>query len=153
MKKSQRHEMILNIIENNEIDTQETLQEYLLKSGVEVTQATISRDIKELSLIKSLGADGYKYTRAAKAVKSARHSSFALTAIFKDTVSSIDYALNTVVVKCYVGMAQAVCAKIDDEDFSEIVGTIAGDDTIFILTRSEKDAANLVAELKQIAEK
>lgn len=145
--------MILNVIENNEIDTQETLLEYLSNAGVQVTQATISRDIKEMGLIKTLGENGYKYTAAMHQKGVARHSSAALTTLFRDAVCGIDYALNTVVVKCYVGMAQAVCARLDYEMFPEIVGTIAGDDTIFVLARTEKDAVNLASEFKRIAEK
>ncbi len=150
--KTKRQIKILEIIENNDIDTQETLQLELQNSGFDVTQATVSRDIKELKLIKTLSNSGsYKYAVPANLKEKSPLSS--LISLLRESVASIDYAINTVVIKCHTGMAMAVCAKIDNADFSNIVGTIAGDDTIFVLMKSEEDSVNLVKNLNNLINK
>ncbi len=114
--------------------------------GFEVTQATISRDIKELRLVKDLSPDGrYVYSTGKKSIENVNHRAGG---IFNETIISIDYALNTVVIKCFTGMANAVCAAIDSMDLDEIIGTIAGDDTIFILCRSEETASYFTNKLR-----
>ncbi len=134
--KNKRHTKILEIIKQQNVETQEMLQELLLEYGFKVTQATVSRDIKELKLIKKLDENGvYKYVSPS--------DSSVKQNIFTDTVISVDYAVNTVVVKCHNGMAQAACAALDSMNYKNIVGTLAGDDTIFVLTRTEADAERL----------
>lgn len=141
--KTRRHNEIFKIIENFNVDRQETLQKYLQHSGFNVTQATVSRDIKELQLVKRLSEDGvYKYA-LPDTTKPKR-------GILADIVSTVDYAMNTVVVKCHTGMAQAACAEIDSMSFSEIIGTLAGDDTIFILLKNESEAINFVNKLRNM---
>ncbi len=134
--KNQRHELILEIINNQPVATQEVLIELLAERGVRTTQATLSRDIQQLSLVKQRDADGnYRYTFPAAAVEERN--------LFTEAVLSVDYAMNTIVVKCRAGMAQGTCAAIDSVNHEGVVGTIAGDDTIFILVRSEADAKKL----------
>jgi len=147
--KNKRHELILKLISENCISTQEELQSKLEEQGFKVTQATISRDINKLALLKTEDKDGkYRYCVPSIGKLSDRGSNFM--SIVTDGVVSADHAMNTVAVKCHTGMAQAVCAKLDNADIDNVVGTIAGDDTIFILMRTERDAARLVKELKQM---
>ncbi|MBQ6569913.1 MAG: arginine repressor [Clostridia bacterium] len=146
--KNNRHAKILEIIKNNEIKTQEELLDHLKNAGFNVTQATISRDIKELRLVKVLSADGvYSYSVSNMQMTDMASKFYQL---FADSVVSVDWAQNIVVVKCYSGMAQAVCAALDSMKWSGIVGTLAGDDTMFIVSYSEQSAKNLVAEMKKI---
>ncbi|SHI55867.1 transcriptional regulator, ArgR family [Geosporobacter subterraneus DSM 17957] len=146
--KYSRHAKILEIIENNEIETQEELAEFLKRSGINVTQATVSRDIKELRLIKVLAKNGrYKYA-SMKQQESA--ISDRLVKIFKDSILSIDYAGNIIVLKTLSGAANAACAAIDALDVKELVGTIAGDDTIFILARDPEMVGELVERFKKL---
>ena len=147
-----RHSKILELIENNDIDTQDSLQKALQKAGFNVTQATVSRDIKELKLVKILSSSGdYKYSVLPN-IKNKNPLSLMIS-LFSESVIMIDYAVNTIVIKCNVGMAQAVCAKIDSANFQNIVGTLAGDDTIFVLMRSENDAIRLVENLNNLISK
>ena len=132
----------------NDIETQEQFQSMLLSSGYEVTQATISRDIKELRLVKELSSNGrYVYSTGQKNNDSITKRTGG---IFNESIIRIDYALNTVVIKCFTGMANAACATIDSMNLDEIVGTIAGDDTIFILCRSEETAKIFTSKLRNI---
>lgn len=140
--KYNRHAKILEIIDSNEIETQDELADKLRKMGMDVTQATISRDIKELRLVKVLTPEGrYRY--------SAIHSDSGnmndrLLVIVKEAFLSCDYANNILVIKTRPGMGQAVAAAIDALGWSDIVGTIAGDDTILIICRAEKIAEDLM---------
>ncbi|MDE5916636.1 MAG: arginine repressor [Oscillospiraceae bacterium] len=134
--KNKRHNKILDIIKLQNVETQEMLQELLQNYGFNVTQATVSRDIKELKLIKKLDENGvYKYVSPL--------DSKIKQNIFMDTVMGVDYAMNTIVVKCHTGMAQAACAALDSMNYDNIVGTLAGDDTIFVLMKTEADAERL----------
>ncbi len=143
--KKKRHEEILSIIDRYEIENQEMLQEELKKRGYNVTQATISRDINELRLEKVLSDNGINcYVRPAG--YGMRHTEN----IFQQSVISTDYAMNTVCLKCKPGLASAACATFDVMPFEGVVGTIAGDDTIFILMRTEKDAKSLCIRLNEI---
>ena len=109
--KKRRQAKILEIISSDDVETQEELQEKLLSHGYEVTQATISRDIKELRLVKDLSSKGrYVYSTGKKNVENITHRAGG---IFNESVISIDFALNTVVIKCFSGMANAACAAID----------------------------------------
>lgn len=144
--KKRRQAKIIELITQNDIETQEELQDKLLEFGYEVTQATISRDIKELRLVKDLSSKGrYVYSTGKKSVENVTRRAGG---IFNETIISIDYALNTVVIKCFSGMANAVCAAIDSMGLDEILGTIAGDDTIFILCRSEETASLFTKKLR-----
>jgi transcriptional regulator of arginine metabolism len=152
--KNKRHEQILKLVSENNIETQEMLCEELCRAGFQVTQATVSRDIKELALIKTpLTSGGSRYSVPTLKRESMSESDSLIFTIISDSVRSVDYALNTVVVKCTSGMAQAICAKLDSTELYNVVGTIAGDDTIFILMRTEKDASRLVKELRMIIDK
>ncbi len=144
MKKDRQAE-ILRLISTYEIETQEMLLEKLKESGYLVTQATVSRDINELGITKSTSEYGVnRYTHGKKS----RGAGFSN--IFSETVISIDYAMNMVAVKCHPGMANAACAGLDIMELSYVVGTIAGDDTVFILTRTESDAKTLTERLRQL---
>lgn len=149
--KSQRQQLILKIISEKQIDTQESLQKALKEYGCVCTQATVSRDINELALIKTMTATGeYKYSIPSFKKKSFENKNDMIYTIITDSVTEVDYAINTVVIKCKTGMAQAVCAKLDSTDIENTVGTLAGDDTIFVLMRTERDALRLVKELNGI---
>lgn len=146
--KNKRQNRIIEIIRELPVKSQEELRGLLSADGYIVTQATLSRDIKELKLIKSLTDDGgYRYILPENA---AFEGSSRSGGIFSDTVRSVDYAKNMAVVKCHNGMAQAACAALDSMNFSEIVGTLAGDDTIFVLMRTESDAIRLVKALEKL---
>lgn len=147
--KKQRQKAIVDLISNNVIDTQEDLQKELIKLGFEVTQATVSRDIKELRIVKTLDENGiYRYTKNKTAADSQR--SIKYFEIFAHSTESVDYALNTIVIKCHKGMAQGACAAFDELFKDGVLGTLAGDDTILVITRSESIAESLTKELKGI---
>lgn len=147
--KNDRKKAILDIVSHYEVDTQETLQALLLERGFSVTQATVSRDIKQLSLIKTMGESGnYKYSLPRGEFESVTKT--GLTRFFSDAVYAVDRAMNTVVVRCHSGMANAVCARLDGAGYPNVVGTLAGDDTIFILMRTEEDAAVMLKELEKL---
>ena len=149
--KAQRQKLIIQIVQEEFIDTQESLRSALKRRGMDVTQATVSRDIKELSLIKTITSTGeYKYSVPALKKEKLKMENSVIYTIISDAVISVDYALNTVVIKCHTGMAQAVCAKLDKTGIENVVGTLAGDDTIFILMRTEQYANKLVRELNSI---
>lgn len=137
-----RHEKILEIIEMFPITTQEELLERLRQSGIPVTQATISRDIKHLRLVKTLDDNGIYHYTAIRAT-SQNPMSGKFIAILREAIISMDCAGNILCVKCYTGMANAACATIDNMEFDNIVGTISGDDTIFILLKTPGDAHQL----------
>ncbi len=146
--KSRRHVKILELIGEYPIETQDELLTRLREEGYKATQATISRDIKDLRLVKTLGTDGkYRYESASKNATDIRSN---FSAIFSSSVNSIDFAQNIVVIKTLSGMAQAVCAAIDSADYKSIVGTIAGDDTIFIACRTTELTVSLTEELKKL---
>lgn len=146
--KIKRQAMILEIIRRQPVDTQEELQKLLKDNGFHVTQATVSRDIKEMRLIKILDSDGrYRYSverREEVQISSKFHSLFA------DAVTNVTYAGNIVVVKCLNGMAQAVCAAMDSLHWDGLVGTLAGDDTFIGIAVTETRAAELTEELKKL---
>lgn len=146
--KEKRHSLILQFIKENEIDTQEELQMLLRKKGIDVTQATISRDIKELRLVKALGDSGkYKYVAAPNEREAV---STKLIDIFADSVISVNYSFNIVVIKCPPGMAGGACAALDAMNWAGLVGTIAGDDTIIAVTTGIEASQSLTAELQAL---
>lgn len=146
--KVKRQTKILEIIQNRSIETQDDLIRALEESGYSATQATVSRDIKELRLIKMLDSNG-KYSYAVMKADGERVPTKFLS-IFQDAVSSIDFAGNLVVVKCLSGMAQAACAAMDSMQWESVVGTLAGEDTFVCITRTNENAAELVEELKKL---
>ena len=148
MSKEKRQRTILNIITNGSISTQQELQDKLKEKGFNTTQATISRDIKDLSLIKTVSSDGvYKYDIPSSIRDKGKSPKELLKNIFKEAVISVNFAINIVVIKCHTGMAQAVCAKLDNAELGSVVGTLAGDDTIFVVLKSESFAIEFVGML------
>lgn len=146
--KTGRHAQILDIIAEHPIETQDELLTRLREEGFKATQATISRDIKDLRLVKTLGSDGkYRYVSASRSSTDIRTN---FSNLFSTSVNSIDVAQNLVVIKTLSGMAQAVCAALDSADYPSVVGTIAGDDTIFIACRTADLAVSLTEELKKL---
>lgn len=149
--KSSRHDAILEIIAEKEIETQDALTEQLRQRGYNVTQATVSRDIKQLRLVKKATDRGsYKYAiqSSLDTKTNAKYSS-----IMRETITSIKTAGNIVVIKTYNGMANAAAAAIDAVAGSIVVGTIAGDDTIFAATENEDAAKSFAAVVKNVARK
>lgn len=150
--KKKRQEKILSIIQNHNITTQEELQARLLDAGFSATQATISRDIKELRLVKALSSTGsYYYTVPMQ--KQPESMALNIDFVFLESIRSVDYAGNFVVVKCYSGMANAVCVAVDTGSWDGLVGTIAGDDTIFLLLRTERQAEEFAGFLQETVSK
>lgn len=146
--KYSRHSKILEIIESKDIETQDELASELRESGFQVTQATVSRDIKEMRLIKVLTKDGrYKYAsiREKEGVVNER-----FLKIFRNSVTSIDHAGNIIVVKTLVGSASAAAVSIDALNLKQIVGSIAGDDTIFLLVKEQEMVQDLLKQFKEL---
>lgn len=147
--KYNRHAKILDIIEKYEIETQDELAEKLRELGMDVTQATISRDIKELRLVKVLSPKSGKYHYAAMNHESA-NTGERLMVILKEAFVSCDYANNILVVKTLPGMAQAVGEIVDSLGWNDVVGTIAGDNTLMIVCRAEKIAEELMEKFNRM---
>ncbi|MBR6902766.1 MAG: arginine repressor [Clostridia bacterium] len=146
--KENRLEKILQIINDNVILTQDDLQNALLSEGFKVTQSTISRDIKRLRLVKGHDADGnYRYISAVKTGDLSKDIS-RYREMFAKSAISVEYALNDIVIKCYDGMASSACVAVDTVFGGRMLGTIAGDNTIFVITKSVDDAEKLANELK-----
>jgi len=145
MKKKRQAE-ILSIITEYEIENQEILREHLQKRGYNVTQATVSRDINELNLEKNISAE----TGASCYMKAHRSNSIHFENIFRQSVIKIDFAGNIVCVKCRSGLANAACATLDSMNIDYVIGTISGDDTFFILVKTENDARTLTGYLKKM---
>ena len=124
-----RREAILNLIASENIATQNELSRRLEDEGFAVTQATISRDIRELRLVKTAGPGGVYHYQVSKPQEK-YHASHKFYSLYRDSVTSVDYAQNLVVIHCYTGMAQAVCATMDGLEWPGVLGTIAGDDTV-----------------------
>ncbi len=146
--KSARQTAILSLIEQQDIRTQEELAQKLKEQGIKVTQATVSRDIKELRLLKVLsGSGGYKYATADQA----EHGiSERFVRMFIDSVISIVYAQNIIVIKTLSGSASVAGEAIDSMRWPEILGTMAGDNTILVVVRNEEDAALVVKKFNEI---
>ncbi len=147
--KSNRQSEIINIIVTTNVETQEELRQALRARGYNATQATISRDIKQLHLVKERSGGGhYHYARSSR-----KHNSDVearLRTIFKESVTSFDVAQNIVVVNTMPGLASAACSALDSMEIDQLVGTLAGDDTILVVTRSEKNARLLCADLRAL---
>lgn len=148
MKKYARQRIILDIIENNEIETQEELAQCLLERDIDITQATISRDIKELRLIKVLTPNGkYKYATMDSQYEGIDKR---LNNVFKSTVLSVGKAENILVVKTLSGAAQICAMAIDNLKIEGVVGTIAGEDTIFVAVKDKNYINSVHLEIKEL---
>lgn len=147
--KNKRQQKIIEIISSEDITTQEMLANKLIEAGFDVTQATVSRDIKDLSLIKTLTKDKvYKYSLHTKSHENMLDPK--LIQIINAGIVTIKIAQNIVVLKCYAGMANAVCATIDAMNLKEVAGTLAGDDTIFIAAYTNDDAFSICEQIKNL---
>lgn len=146
--KSKRHNKIIDIINSRDIETQEELADALRSTGYEVTQATVSRDIKLLKLVKVQGENGkYKYIAPTKEEKDINDK---LYSILKNASVSAEKVDKFVVVKTLTGAASAVAEAIDSLYSGEVAGTIAGDNTIFVLVRSDEKAVELISKIRKI---
>lgn len=147
MSKFERHRRILKIISERVVSTQTDLTNLLIEEGFDVTQATTSRDLQELRIIKVLLGDGtYKYVVPKEGDADI---STKLRKVLGECLLSADYAVNIVVLKTITGAAQAVAFALDSLENDDVVGSIAGDDTIMIVVRSERDAKQLCIKLKK----
>ena len=141
-----RHANIKEIIENNVIETQEDLAEALAKQSIRVTQATVSRDIKELMLIKVPAGEG-RYRYAFPVENNTAFLQPRMERIFQDSVVGMDYSANIVVIKTLPGTAQAVAAAIDNTKWPDIIGTVAGDDNILVVVKPIDAVSRVMAKL------
>ena len=147
--KNSRQNMILEIITQENIETQEQLLARLQERGITSTQATISRDIKQMHLVKEpVGHGVYKYAVSDNRTK----LNFAekLRTIFRESITGVDYAQNIVVLRTMPGLASAACSALDNMNYSMLVGTLAGDDTAFLLMRDTESAAEFCEEIKEM---
>ncbi|WP_091132538.1 arginine repressor [Oscillibacter sp. PC13] len=147
--KNDRQNMILEIISRENIETQEQLLSRLQARGITSTQATISRDIKQMHLIKEPAGQGiYKYAVSGNRTK----LNFAekLRTIFRESITSIESAQNIVVVKTMPGLASAACAALDDMDIAFMVGSLAGDDTAFLVMKDTESALTFCEEIQEM---
>ena len=149
--KLERHSKIVELIGKYEIETQEELAEYLNQAGFAVTQATVSRDIRELKLTKVAMSNGKQ--KYAALTEPAEDLSQKYIRVLKDGFASMDMAQNILVVRTVSGMAMAVAAALDALNFHEIVGTIAGDDTIMCAVRSVEENIRLMDRLRKMVGK
>lgn len=148
--KTKRQAKMLELIKKNDIETQEELSDYLEKEGFQVTQATVSRDIRELKLTKVAMSNGrQKYVAL---LESGEDLSEKYVRVFRDGFVSMDMAQNILVIKTVSGMAMAVAAALDAMSLHEIVGSIAGDDTIMCAIRSVEDTIAVMERLRKIVE-
>lgn len=148
-----RHGKILEIIQAEDVYTQQELLQRLHQAGFVVTQATVSRDIKKLGLVKRQTNTG-KSKYLCPEVPSAKRGGEALPfrAMMRQVIVDVDYAMNMAVIKCHEGFANAACAAFDSMSFGGVVGTISGDNTFLVLMRSTEDAKALVDQIKQFSD-
>ena len=148
--KSSRQDEILRIIREKDVETQEELAEELRKNGYKVTQATVSRDIRELRLLKvAANGGGFKYARPE------RHEtavSDRLTRILDDSLVNVDLSGNMIVVKTLSGSANVAAEALDNLGWEEILGTIAGDNTIFIVAKNETDTIEITNRIRKLTD-
>ncbi|MBO5953573.1 MAG: arginine repressor [Oscillospiraceae bacterium] len=147
--KSQRQAKIIEIISNRNVETQEQLLALLQAEGFRGTQATISRDIKELRIVKELTSLGtYRYTTSTNEVSGS--FSARLNTIFRECVTGFDYAQNIIVIRTLPGLASAAGSAIDTMSLSTVVGSLAGDDTVMVVMRDNNAAAAFCGEIKNL---
>lgn len=147
--KSQRQAKIVEIITNRNVETQEQLLALLQAEGFRGTQATISRDIKELRIVKELTSLGtYRYTTSNNEVTGS--FSARMNTIFRECVTGFDYAQNIIVIRTLPGLASAAGSAIDTMNMSMVVGTLAGDDTVMVVMRDNNAAAAFCGEIRNL---
>lgn len=146
--KVNRHAKIIELINKNHIETQEELAEYLNREGFKVTQATVSRDIRDLKLTKIPTDEGRQKYAVHQTVETEMSEKFIR--VLRDGYVSMDMAQNILVIKTVSGMAMAVCAAIDSMKWNEVVGSIAGDDTIMCAIRSVDDTVKVMDKISRI---
>ena len=145
--KKKRHDKILEIIANNEIETQGELAQLLRSSGFKVTQATVSRDIREMGLVKVASSSGKQKYEAAQPSNEEQNR---FIRVLRDSVLSVDCEQNLLVIRTGSGMAMAAAAALDHLDFPEVVGSIAGDDTIMAAVRTVEDTVLLMDKIRRM---
>lgn len=149
--KNKRQEKILELINDNAYYTQDELQEALNSLGYNVTQSTVSRDIKQLRIVKALDTNGnYRYVSNIRSTSSTSEADVHYKDIFKRSAIKIDCAFNDVVIKCYSGMASGACVAVDNFFGNMIMGSLAGDDTILVITKTPEIALQLTEKLKNM---
>ncbi|MBQ2444818.1 MAG: arginine repressor [Oscillospiraceae bacterium] len=149
--KSLRQKKIISLISEKNIETQEQLLKELQASGYKSTQATVSRDIKELRIIKTLdGMGGYRYCVAMK--NDAEHFDDRIRVIFRECVTKVDCAFNQIVIKTMPGLAAAAGANIDALHMPEVVGCLSGDDTTLVVMRDAESALEFSSEIRRMLE-
>lgn len=147
--KNQRQAKIMEIISSQNVETQEQLQAVLLEEGFRCTQATISRDIKEMRIVKELTSLGtYRYTTSGSEIGSS--FSARLNTIFRECVIGFDYAQNIIVIRTLPGLASAAGSAIDAMNLSTVVGSLAGDDTVMVVMRDNNSAAAFCGEIRNL---
>lgn len=147
--KLDRQSVIMDIINEQDIETQNQLMEALAQRGLKSTQATLSRDIREMRLVKELGPRGnYRYVAASK--QDSGDLDARLKKIFRESVVSYDIAQNILVIKTLPGLAPAACSALDGMSIDGLVGTIAGDDTAFLAMKDNNAATTLYREIEQL---
>lgn len=150
--KARRQSEILSIIQENDIETQDQLLEELQTRGLKSTQATISRDIKELHLVKELTSQGaYRYAVSER--KTSLNMASRLHTIFKESVTTFEAAQNIVVIKTMPGLASAACSALDGMSVPGMVGSLAGDDTAILIMRTTEAAESLCQEIQKMLDK
>lgn len=148
--KKRRQEAIIKLIENNTLTTQEDLQSALQEAGFCVTQSTVSRDMKELRIVKAQDKNGvYRYLIAGRA-QTTPHDRNRFEEVFSHACTDVLYSMNTVIIKCYAGMASSACVAIEQLHNDIILGSLAGDDTIFVITSGEADSILLTQKLTKL---
>ncbi|MBC7324749.1 MAG: arginine repressor [Moorella sp. (in: Bacteria)] len=151
MKKARRQQMILEIITGTPVTTQEQLAKELRKRGLEITQATISRDIKELGLIKVATGDNF-YRYAPPPAQPAVNVYGRLQRLFEDSVIKIDDSENLILIRTLPGSAHAVASCLDNLAWPEIIGTVAGDDTILVIVKPKEAVATVLQRFRDLRE-
>ena len=145
--KNNRQTMILDIIAKENVETQEQLLEHLRQRGINSTQATISRDIKQLHLVKAPAGQG-KYRYAVSDHGSKIHVADKLQTIFRESIVNVDYAQNLVVIHTMSGLANGAAAALDGMEIDQLIGTLAGDDTVLLIMRDSESAVELASSIK-----
>lgn len=147
--KNDRHNHLLQIIAEESIETQEQLLDRLLERGIKSTQATISRDIKELHLVKEPAGQG-RYRYAVSAHRTKLNFADRLRTILRESLLSSDYAQNIVVIKTMPGLAQGAASALDGMQITNMVGSLAGDDTVMIIMRDQESASDFCDEIREM---
>ena len=147
--KSERQNKIRELVSKFEIETQDEMMSLLKEEGFEVTQATVSRDLREMKLSKTLTARGtYRYCIGSGSTHMS--ANVRLGSAMADSILTVEYAMNNVVLKTYPGMAQGVALGVDALNHPDILGCVAGDDTIIIVTRGEKSSAEVSEKIREL---